>query len=155
MTLTPRRGPRPTTSDEGPHRQVDQLSPAALWGELVLAATTIDGVREGHSSVSPATSRALFLDGLDRTTVPATSLAAPEQRLEPVHLHGVTDTSLHLCLPRARAEEVCAAGWGEPHQYADHATEIMVYGPRDADELAVVLGLVRESLDSARAAATR
>ncbi|MBD7950879.1 hypothetical protein H9652_10740 [Oerskovia sp. Sa4CUA1] len=105
--------------------------------------------------MSPATSRALFLDGLDRTTVPATSLAAPDQRLEPVHLHGVTDTSLHLCLPRARAEEVCAAGWGEPHQYADHATEIMVYGPRDADELAVVLGLVRESLDSARAAATR
>ncbi|WP_225220237.1 luciferase domain-containing protein [Oerskovia merdavium] len=150
MTLTPRRGPRPTTSDEGPHRQVDQLAPAELWGELVLAATTIEGVREGHSSVSPASSRALFLDGHERTSNPTTSLATPDQRLEPVHLHGVTDTSLHLCLPRERAQEVCAAGWGEAHQYADHATEIMVYGPRDADEMAVVLGLVRESLDVAR-----
>ncbi|MBD7997545.1 hypothetical protein H9640_03130 [Oerskovia sp. Sa2CUA8] len=97
----------------------------------------------------------MFLDGLDRTPHPETSLATPDQRLEPVHLHGVRDTSLHLCLPRARAEEVCATGWGEPHQYADHATEIMVYGPRDADELAVVLGLVRESLDVARALASR
>ena len=47
--------------------------------------------------------------------------------LEPVHLHGVADTSTHLCLPADRAREICALGWGEPHGYAEHATEVMVY----------------------------
>lgn len=151
MTLPSRPGPRPTTSDEGPHRQIDQRSPAEVWGRLVGESLSIEGVFEGHSAVSPASSRALFLAGVGHTVDPASSLAPPGARLEPVHLHGVAETSLHLCLPRERAEEVCAAGWGEAHQYADHATEIMVYGPRDADDLAVVLGFIRESLDGARA----
>lgn len=150
MTLAPRLGPRPVTSTEGPHRQLDQRSSAEIWGRLVGESVSIPGVFEGRSAVSPVSSRALFLEGLADTVDPTTSLASPGERLEPVHLHGVTDTSLHLCLPRARAEEVCAAGWGESHQYADHATEIMVYGPRDDAELAVVLGFVRESLDVAR-----
>jgi phospholipase/carboxylesterase len=79
-----------------------------------------------------------------------TSLAPIDERLEPVHLHGVFDTSLHLCLPVDRAREVCALGWGEPHRYADHDTEIMVYGPRDRAELVSVIELVRESIAFAR-----
>ncbi|WP_020577965.1 luciferase family protein [Actinopolymorpha alba] len=78
----------------------------------------------------------------------STSLA-PNPPLEPVHIHGVTDTSVHLCLPSERAAAVCELGWGEPHGYADHDTEIMVYGPRDDDELALVLGIVQESLEFA------
>jgi len=62
----------------------------------------------------------------------------------------VTDTSMHLCLPAQRAKEVCDAGWGEPHGYADHDTEIMVYGPRDDNELVVVLALLSESVTFAR-----
>lgn len=68
------------------------------------------------------------------------------ERLEPVHLHGVFDTSLHVCLPVDRAREVCSLGWGEPHQYAGHESEIMVYGPRDRDELSVLMQIVHESL---------
>ena len=41
-------------------------------------------------------------------------------------------------------------GWAEPHQYADFGTEFMLYGPRDADELAAVMGVVEESLAFAR-----
>ncbi|MBK5249392.1 MAG: hypothetical protein JJE50_08130 [Actinomycetales bacterium] len=152
MTLAPRSGTAPTTSDDGPHRQVDQLAPPALWGELVAAATALPGVVEGHSQVSPASSRALFLREVLETREPSSSLAPVGQRLEPVHLHGVDDTSIHLCLPPDRAEQVCALGWGEPHQYGDYGTETMVYGPRDDAELAVVLGLVESSLAFARAA---
>ncbi|MBM7785906.1 luciferase domain-containing protein [Tenggerimyces flavus] len=151
MTLTPRSGARPATSDEGPHRQLDQHSSPELWGRLVHAATTLQGVVEGLSGVSVPSSRALLLDDLRNVTDPATSLN-PEPPLEPVHLHGVTDTSLHLCLPRERAAEVCALGWGEPHGYVEHDTEIMVYGPRDDAELAIVLGLIEESLAFARSA---
>ena len=145
----PRRGARPTTSQDGPHRQVDQLAPPALWGELVARVFALDGVIEGTSQVSPASSRAVFLEDRREERAPETSLA-PGQRLEPVHLHGVDDTSLHLTLPAERGEELARLGWAEAHQYADFGTEIMIYGPRDADELELVLGFVAESLVFAR-----
>ena len=80
---------------------------------------------------------------------PETSLA-PGKRLEPAHLHGVDDTSLHLCLPAERGRQLTILGWAEPHQYEDFGTEFMVYGPRSADELEVVVSIVEESLDFAR-----
>ena len=80
---------------------------------------------------------------------PETSLSTKEP-LEPVHIHGVTDTSTHLCLPTQRANEVCEVGWGEIHPFGDFRTEIMVYGPRDEEELEVVLSIIEESLYFAR-----
>lgn len=81
--------------------------------------------------------------------MPETSLA-PRPPLEPAHLHGVTDMSMHLCLPPERAVQVYELGWGEPHGYADHDTEIMVYGPRYSGDLDIVLGLLREAVTFAR-----
>lgn len=147
--IAERRGPRPTTSDDGPHRQVDQQAPPAIWGELVARVLALDGVTEGTSQVSPASSRAVFLTDQREERSPETSLA-PGQRLEPVHLHGVDDTSLHLVLPPARAAELAQLGWAEAHQYADFGTEVMIYGPCDAEEVDVVLAIVAESLAFAR-----
>ena len=146
-----RSGPRPQTSNEGPHRQLSAQSSPALWGTLVARAFALPHVIEHFSSVSPPSSRALLFDDLREVLVPETSLA-PDGPLEPVHVHGVFDTSLHLCLPHDRAVEVCEAGWGEPHQFADFGTEIMVYGPRDAAELEITLGFIEESLAFAREA---
>jgi phospholipase/carboxylesterase len=151
MTLHRRPGPRPATSDQGPHRQLDQQAPPELWGRLVYEATNLPHVFEGRSQVSPVSSRALLFDDLTEVRDGSTSLAG-DPPLEPVHLHGVTDTSIHLCLPVSRAKEACDLGWGEPHGYAEHDTEIMVYGPRDEDELAIVLALIAESLEFARSA---
>ncbi|MEO6115501.1 MAG: hypothetical protein ABIP33_03865 [Pseudolysinimonas sp.] len=140
-----RAGERPTISTDGPQTQLTQQSSPELWGRLVSASFELPGTVEGHSQVSPPSSRAVFLaDRVDEAS-PESSLA-PGQRLEPVHLHGVHDTSLHLCLPTSRGAELIAAGWAEPHQYGDYGTELLVYGPRDDDELAVVLGLIAESL---------
>lgn len=151
MELGPRPGTRPTTSSEGPHRQLDQQATPELWGRLVAEVFALPHTVEGRSQVSPSSSRAVLLDDLREVLDPTTSLA-PGPPLEPVHLHGVDDTSSHLCLPADRARQVYELGWGEPHGYADHATEVMVYGPRDTGELHVVLALVRESLDHARGA---
>jgi phospholipase/carboxylesterase len=107
---------------------------------------SLRGVIEGHSSVCPASSRALLLENAPVPRIAGTSLASMDEPLEPVHLHGVFDTSLHLCLPVNRAREVCALGWGEPHRYVGHETEIMFYGPRDRVELLLLIGLVRESI---------
>lgn len=148
--LQSRLGERPETSNEGPHRQISQCSSPALWGELVARASQFNGVVEGHSSVSSAPSRALLLTGKKTVSAPETSLS-PGEPLEPVHIHGVTDTSAHLCLPLKRANEVCELGWGEAHPFGDFGTEIMVYGPRDEEELEVVLSIIEESLNFARA----
>jgi len=149
VSLRRRVGDRPTVSNEGPQTQLSQQSPPALWGELVARTFAIAGVEEGHSQVSPVSSRAVFLRERHEERAPETSLA-PGMRLEPVHLHGVADTSIHLCLPVTRGREVIEWGWAEPHQYGDFGTELLVYGPRDGDELDVVLGLIRESLAFAR-----
>lgn len=150
--LVPRLGDRPRTSADVPHRQLNHPSHPRLWNELAEAIFALPGVIEGPSSVGTPRSRAVFLVDLCEPLSAETSLAPVTERLEPVHLHGVEDTSLHLCLPADRAREVCVFGWGEPHRYAARPTDIMVYGPRDAEELEVVLGLVRESLAFARGA---
>jgi hypothetical protein len=127
----------------------DRATPE-MWGRLVARAFALPGIVEGHSQVSPASSRALFLRDLEIPVVPWTSLA-PEGRLEPVHLHGVDDTSAHLCLHAARGRELTRLGWATPHQYEDFGTEFLVYGPRDEAELEVVLGIIEESIAFARA----
>jgi hypothetical protein len=148
---TQRAGERPQTSDEGPHRQVTQKSSPAMWGELVARVFAIDGVVEGHSQVSPKSSRAVFLADLEQERAAETNLA-PGRRLEPIHLHGVTDTSVHLVLPHERGEELVALGWAEPHQYEDFGTEYMIYGPRDAAEVDDVVSVIEESIAFARGA---
>lgn len=146
-----REGVRPTVSTSGPQRQIDQQSPPAVWGELVAAVFSIPGVVEGHSAVSPASSRAVFVDGVDAPLEPRRSLRPPDARCEPVHLHGVDDTSLHLVLPSERGHELVELGWAEPHQYEDRGTEFLVYGPRDRHELEFVLGVIQESIAWSRA----
>lgn len=148
---TPRRGSRPTVSTEGPQRQLDQQATPELWGRLVASVFALDGVVEGHSQVSPKSSRAVFLEGIEVARTPETSLF-PDGRLEPVHLHGVDDTSVHLVLPTERGARLTELGWAEPHQYEDFGTEFMVYGPRDHAELEAVLAIVEESLAYARGA---
>lgn len=142
-----RAGARPETSVDGPQRQLTQRSTPALWGRLVARTFALPGVFESRSAVSPAGSRAVLLESHPRLILPESSLASGEFPVEPAHLHGVDDTSLHLCLPAMRAAEVCDAGWGERHQFADHGTQIMIYGPRDDAELDLVVGLIEESVD--------
>ncbi|HEY4151831.1 MAG TPA: hypothetical protein VGM38_00775 [Pseudolysinimonas sp.] len=144
-----RAGERPTASTEGPQTQLTQQSPPELWERLAASVFALPGTVEGRSQVSPPSSRAVYLADLHEERSPETSLA-PGQRLEPVHLHGAEDTSIHLCLPTERAAQLVAAGWAEPHQYGDFGTELLVYGPRDQNELAIVVGFVEESLAFAR-----
>jgi hypothetical protein len=149
MALVARSGTRPRTSSEGPHRQLDQRSSPELWGRLIATVFRLPCVVEGISQVSPTSSRALFLADKEVERAPQTSLA-PGRRLEPVHVHGFEDTSTHLCLPEKRGRQLTELGWAEPHQFEEFGTEFMVYGPRSADELRVVVSIVEESIAFAR-----
>ena len=148
MTLR-RDGARPETSSEGPHRQLTQTAPPELWGLLVARVFALPGTEEGRSQVSPVSSRAVFLVDRPVECAPETSLA-PGRRLEPVHLHGVEDTSVHLCLPPARGGRLVELGWAEPRRFEEFGTEYMLYGPRSPAELEVVLSVIEESIAFAR-----
>lgn len=113
----------------------------ALWEQM----QTLDHVTIGRSGVSEARSRALHVE-------PAFAHGSIESYFvgtEFAHLHGDGSGSMHLTLPRQRAMEAVSKGWGEPHPVVHmgfgHPTWLMIYGPRDEDDLVVTAQLLRES----------
>jgi hypothetical protein len=72
---------------------------------------------------------------------------ATDGSVEAFHIHGVTDASIHAVLFSERAKEVLDTGWRELHAYADFDTQIMLYAPRNEEEIDIVVGLLRESIE--------
>ncbi|MEV0467266.1 luciferase family protein [Nocardia tengchongensis] len=155
LDLPRRGGERPRTRPHNPHQQLSDIAPPdlqeALWARMI----TLPGTQVGRSRVSLPDTRALYLlpelaHGPEHAFVAGTEFA---------HLHGRGDGSLHLCLPVAVALEAIEQGWAEQHPMARRGylppTLLMVYGPRDADEVAVVWRLIRTACDFARGAAPR
>ncbi len=136
-----------------PHQQLDQNAPAELQEELFERCRALPGVVVGRSHVSVPGARAFHLD-------PDLAGGSPDAFMrgtEFAHLHPAYDGSLHLALPEDLARAVIGAGWGEHHPLVEQgvmpATQLMVYGPRDREELEVVWGIVEQSYAFARGGA--
>jgi Family of unknown function (DUF5519) len=139
-----RRGTRPSTTPTNPHTQLTQNAPAELQERVFSFASSLPGVVVGPSAVSVPGARAFHL--------PASSSTARESFMvgrEFAHLHPASDGSLHLVLPPDVVDRVIDNGWAERHPLAGRhglpANIVMVYGPRDDDELGVVEDLLRAS----------
>jgi hypothetical protein len=150
--LPERSGPRPDTGPAMPHQQLSANAPAALQEELWRRMSSLEGIRTGRSGVSLPETRALHLE-------PELAAGPPEAFMvgtEFAHLHGPQDGSLHMALPVELAREAIGRGWAELHPLARAGrlpeTLVMVYGPRDEDELETVWSLVGASYDHARGA---
>jgi phospholipase/carboxylesterase len=143
--LTKRRaGTRPQTTPTNPHTQLSENAPPDLQERVFEFARGLEGVAVGPSHVSVPGARAFHL--------PASAQAAREAFMierEFAHLHPASDGSLHMTLPPDMVDEVIEKGWAERHplagQYGLPANIVMVYGPRDEEELAVVEELLRAS----------
>jgi hypothetical protein len=148
-----RAGPRPRTTPTNPHTQLDQQPADSRWiKELARRVFELPGVVEEPSRISVPGARALVL-GPDEPAGP------PEAFLigrEFAHLHPAPDHSLHAMLPAETVTEAVAAGWAEPHPVARMGliapTAVMLYAPRDREELDVIERLVRASHEFARPA---
>jgi hypothetical protein len=72
------------------------------------------------------------------------------------HLHSPPSSSLHLTLPSPFREATIRLGWAEPHPASDAGyfldTLVMVYAPRDTDELGIVLNFVEHAYQYASGA---
>jgi hypothetical protein len=139
-----RPGPRPSTTPTNPHTQLTQNAPEDLQERVFALASSLPGVVVGPSAVSVPGARAFH--------VPESPQASPEAFMvgrEFAHLHPPSDGSLHMALPPDIVDRVIENGWAERHplagRYGLPGNIVMVYGPRDADELVVVEGLVRAS----------
>jgi hypothetical protein len=131
-----RRGPRPTTTNVNPHTQLDQNAPIELQDRLRDHALSLPGVRRGRSNVSVPGAVAFFLDD------PPEPAAVPDLfGGEWGHIHPHYDGSLHLSVPTPDAERLIELGWAEYHTSVERGLVppivIMLYGPRDEEELAV------------------
>ena len=143
--LPARSGARPEVSWTIPQEQRSDNAPDALQEELFSRISALDGVTTRQSAISVPGARGLMLDG--RGDAPLDAFLVPRAG-EFAHLHPGYDGSLHLALPPALAADVVGQGWGVAHPLAGIRLArgmVMVYGPRNADELDVVTGIVEAS----------
>jgi Family of unknown function (DUF5519) len=141
--LPPRSGPKPETTRPSrnhptPHKQISQNAPPDMQEKLFALASSLAGVSVGDSLVSVPGARAFHLD----ETLARGPREAFQRGREFAHLHPVHDGSLHLTLPPDIYQEVLAKGWGEPHPVSG---TMMIWGPRDPQELEVIWRLVQAS----------
>lgn len=143
MQLPDRTGPAPATTHPSidhphPHQQLNQNAPFELQEQLFDRARGLPGVTVADSLVSVPGARAFHLD----EQLAAGPAAAFQRGTEFAHLHPSDDGSLHLTLPPKVYEAVLAAGWGEPHPISG---TMMLFGPRDTDELETVWRILQAS----------
>ncbi|KAB7745768.1 phospholipase [Nostocoides sp. F2B08] len=143
-SLSARTGVRPEVFTDIPQQQLTQNAPEDLQEELFTRVAALPEVAGGASQISVPGARAFRLpDGRG----PDDAYLVPAAR-EFAHLHPGYDGSLHLALPPEQAADVVAKGWGVPHMWAGtrlSAGFVMVFGPRDREELQTVAGIVEAS----------
>jgi len=142
--LPQRAGNRPEVSWTIPQQQESQNAPAHLQERLFDELRTLAGVEVGPSRISVPGARGLTLS--EGSPDPQAWLVP--QVGEFAHLHPEHDGSMHLVLPPDLAADLVTKGWGRPHMWAGSRLSpgfVLVFGPRDDDELATVLGIVAAS----------
>ena len=142
--LPERRGPRPEVSWTIPQQQQTQNAPQDLQERLFDEIRHLPGVEVGPSHISVPGARGFTLR---EGSTDEHAFLVP-QYAEFAHLHPAHDGSLHVVLPPELAADVSTKGWGRPHMWAGTRLSpgfMLVHGPRDHDELAIVRGIVAAS----------
>src|SRR5579864_5990515 len=135
LELPSRPGPRPRTRLSLPHIQLDQWPPAWIAQELAERSLRIPHVRSKQSRMASPSSLALCL--------PDSVAGGPPDAFIDDHefcfLHALPEACVHLTLPCSLRDRVIQLGWAEQHPAAKVGvmppTLVMVYGPRDSEEL--------------------
>lgn len=142
LELPSRPGPKPKTTPHAPHTQLDQNPPSNIYDLLKDRAFDFPEVERRPSAISVPGAEALWYVGEGGPRCEAAFMIGNEF----AHVHPPHDGSLHLMLPREDVRELLDKGWGEMHPMAllGHIppTAVMVFGPRDAREVELVLGII-------------
>jgi hypothetical protein len=144
LNLPIRVGDAPEIGQVPPQLQFSDLGPEAVRLALkVWAFQAFPKAREHDTLISVPSSRALWLD----ESVPVVhddAFMPPSGSREFCHLH--EDGSFHAVVDRSVEDEILEKGWGVRHMYYDRGVkEVLVYAPRDAQELMLAKSIVIES----------
>jgi hypothetical protein len=142
--LAVRDGDHPQIGQEPPQLQFSDLGPEDI--RLALkewAFSTFPNVSEHDTMISVPTSRALWLDGSISAAHDDAFMPTPGSR-EFCHLH--EDGSFHTVVDAAVEDEILEKQWGVRHMYYDRGVkEMLVYAPRNSNELIVAKKIITES----------
>ncbi len=150
LELLQRAGQRPRTSEDIPHRQLDQSPNPSVYSLVAARWGDMPGTVQGPSGISVPGARALFLP----------QCAVCNERYgfihgrEFAHLHPAADGSFHMALAPDDLQCVLARGWGELHPWAFIGRVLpnvaLVFAPRDEREIELVLDIAAASMRNAR-----
>lgn len=154
LKLYARKGERPETDKQAPHTQLTQLPPLPsrqkLSQVIVKRLAEAPDVTIGGSRRAPPGSIGFHLNPSKASRNERAFLLGTEI----AHVHADDDGSLHAILPEPTRTQAIELGWAEPHPFAGMPTvsldTVMLYAPRDEDEVDVVVSLIHAGLANAR-----
>ena len=141
IQLSHRRLGPPRTTRMLPHRQLDQWPPAHIQRRLLDECLNLPDVQYRESRMAPPGTLALSISDDIARGAPGAFI----DQHEFCHLHALPDASIHLTLPEPFHRMVIESAWGERHPLSGSALSpslVMLYSPRDVEELETVLGLI-------------
>lgn len=147
-----REGTPPDTPAGIPHQQLNQNAPVSMQEALRASAAALPGINFEPTPFSLSGSVGWRLD--ERSAQGPAEAFIPRS-LEFVHQHVPADGSMHMLLPLESARVVLEKGWGVIHPLNDsisgeHSEYVMIFGPRDADELKTIWIIAQVSYYQAR-----
>jgi len=139
-----RPGAPPEIGQVPPQLQYSDLGSEETRSALkTWAFSHFPNVREHDTLISVPTSRAMWLDESVSTAHEDAFMPGQGSR-EFCHLH--EDGSLHAVVGTEVEQEIIRKGWGVRHMYFDRGVkEMLVYAPRNTEELETVKTIICES----------
>ena len=149
LELPARKGPRPATTRRTPHSQLDQNSEPEIFAKLTDWMFAQAEIREEASGISVPGARAMILEDHVEANPDGFMVGREFAHVHPQPLAG----SLHLKLDPEDVREVIDKGWGENHFLVDAGAipvgSVMIYAPRDDQDLQTVKIIIRRSFEFA------
>ncbi|MGX1930951.1 luciferase domain-containing protein [Flagellimonas sp. 2504JD4-2] len=146
FSLPLRRGEPPEVGQEPPQLQYSDKSPREIYETLKeWMFNTFPKVRKEKTRISVKSSIAMWLDE-DENVAHEDAFMPPAGSREFTHLH--LDGSIHTIVSMEVEEEIIGKKWGVRHMYYDRGVkEILVYAPRNLEELIVLKSIVIKSYE--------
>jgi len=153
FTLPQREGEPPKIGETVPQLQFSDKSPDNI--RLLLSRwvfSTLPDVSEEDTRISVHTTRAIWLDEKVEAAHSDAFMPPPGGR-EFCHIH--LDGSIHAVVADEVEDEIVRSNWGKRHpMYESHGVkEVIVYAPRDKDEVETLKKVILKSYEYATARA--
>lgn len=148
FTLPMRIGESPEIGKVPPQLQFTDKSPREIYHKLHdWMFSTFPKVRKEPTRISVPSSIAMWLDENEKVGHIDAFMPPPGSR-EFTHLH--VDGSIHTVLGTAVENEILAKQWGVRHMYYNQGVkEVLVYAPRNEEELEILKKVVTKSYEYA------